>query len=124
MRAKRLEGYATSVVDGCWITWLPGYGLHQQDAAVNGKANIDLDQHPLPPPAIEFAVKDPFPRAKIELAVGHRNHHFAAHHLPLQVRIGIVFTGTVVANTGRSAHAAPVLRATPRSRGASHSRRH
>jgi hypothetical protein len=56
----------------------------------------DLDQHPLPPPAVKFAVEDPLPGAKIEPAVGHRNHNFAAHHLPLQVRVCIVLASAIV----------------------------
>ena len=43
----------------------------------------DLDQHPLPPAPVELAVEDPLPRAKVETAVGHRHHNFAAHDLPL-----------------------------------------
>ena len=43
----------------------------------------DLDQHPLPPPAVKFPVKDPLPGAKVQAAVGHRDHHFAAHHAQL-----------------------------------------
>jgi hypothetical protein len=64
----------------------------------------DLDQHPFPPPAVELTAKDPLPRARIKPAVGHRDHHLAAHHLrsaagfccPLQVRVRIVLTGAVV----------------------------
>ena len=44
-----------------------------------------LDQHPLAPPPVKLPVKDPLPGAKIEAAVGHRDHHFAAHALPLQL---------------------------------------
>jgi hypothetical protein len=39
---------------------------------------VALDQHPLPAPAIKFAVEDPFPRAKFEPAVGHRHHRYAS----------------------------------------------
>ena len=40
----------------------------------------DLDQHPLPTPAVKFAVEDPLPGAKVESAIGHRDHNLAAHH--------------------------------------------
>ena len=30
------------------------------------------------------------------MAVGHRYHHFTAHDLPFQVRIGVVLAGAVV----------------------------
>ena len=56
----------------------------------------DLDQHPLPPPAVELAVEDPLPRAKVEAAVGYRDDDLAAHDLSLQVGVGVVFAGAVV----------------------------
>ena len=34
---------------------------------------------------------------KIELAFGDCHHHFATHDLPLEVSIGVVFAGAVVA---------------------------
>ena len=56
----------------------------------------NLDQHTFPPPAVKLTVKDPLPRAEVESAVGHRDHNLAPHHLPLQVRVGIVLAGAVV----------------------------
>ena len=58
----------------------------------------DLDQHPLPPPAVEFAVENPLPGAKdfgepseaVEAAVRHSNDNLAAHNLPFQMRVGVV----------------------------------
>jgi hypothetical protein len=40
-----------------------------------------LDQHPLPPPPVKFAVKDTLPGAKVQAAVGDGTHDFAPHHL-------------------------------------------
>src|SRR5689334_6905409 len=51
----------------------------------------DLDEHSLPSPSIEFAVENLFPRPEIQLAVRDRHNDFAAHHLSLDVRIGIIF---------------------------------
>ena len=56
----------------------------------------DLDQHPLPPPTVKLAVKDPFPRAKVQPAVGHRDHNLAPHDLPLHMGVCIVLAGAIV----------------------------
>jgi hypothetical protein len=56
----------------------------------------DLDQHPLPSPAVKLPVEDALPRAEVETAVGHRDHHLAAHHLALQMRVGIVLARPIV----------------------------
>ena len=40
----------------------------------------DLDQHPLPPPAVELPVKDLLPRTKVQSPVGDRHDDLAAHH--------------------------------------------
>ena len=56
-----------------------------------------LDQHSLFSSAVEFAVENLFPRPEIQFAFGDRNDNFAAHDLTLQVCIGVVFAGTVVA---------------------------
>jgi hypothetical protein len=56
----------------------------------------DLDQHPLPPPAVELPVEDALPGAKVQPAAGDSNHHLAPHHLPLQVRVCIVLPGVIV----------------------------
>jgi hypothetical protein len=42
------------------------------------------------------ALKDPLPVAKIQTAVGHRDHHLAAHDLPLHMGVSIVFGGVIV----------------------------
>ena len=57
----------------------------------------DLHQHALRPAAVEFAVENLLPRAEVELAVGDGDHDFAAHDLPLQVGVGVVLAGAVVA---------------------------
>ena len=55
-----------------------------------------FDQDTLGAAAIEFAVEDLLPRAEVELAVGHSDHHLAAHHLALVMRIAVVLAGAVV----------------------------
>ena len=55
-----------------------------------------LDQDSFPTPAVELAVKDLLPGAKLETALGHCNHHLAAHDLPFQVSVGIVLAGAIV----------------------------
>src|SRR5258706_10737023 len=57
----------------------------------------DLHQHPLAPVAIELSIKDLLPGTEIEFALGNGHHHFASHHLALQMRIGVVLAGAVVA---------------------------
>jgi len=56
----------------------------------------DLHEDALLSAPIEFAVEDLFPRAEIQFAGGNSYHHFAAHDLTLQVRVGVVFAGTIV----------------------------
>src|SRR5436190_21518137 len=56
----------------------------------------DLDQHPLGPPAVEFAVKNLLPRAEVELAARDRDDNFAAHDLALVMSVGVIFAGAVV----------------------------
>ena len=56
----------------------------------------DLDQHPLLSSAVKLAVEDLLPPSKIQLAVGNGDDHFAPHHLPFDVRIGIIFPCVIV----------------------------
>src|SRR5512147_723652 len=56
----------------------------------------DFHQDPFTPAPIELAVKDLFPGAKIQLAVRNGHHNLAAHHLPLQVGVSIVFACLVM----------------------------
>ena len=60
----------------------------------------DLHEHSFAPAAVEFAVENLFPGTEIQSALGDRDDHFAAHDLTLQVRVGIVFAGTIVAISG------------------------
>ncbi len=46
--------------------------------------------------AVELAVKDLFPRAEIEFALGDGDHHFPAHDLPLVMGVAVVFAGAIV----------------------------
>src|SRR5690606_15726815 len=48
------------------------------------------DQHALFALTVEFAVEYLLPGPKIKFSVGYRSHDFAAHDLPLQVRVRIV----------------------------------
>jgi len=57
----------------------------------------DFDQDALAPPAIEFAVKDLLPRAKVQLAIRDGDDHFAPHDLTFEVGIAVIFACTVVA---------------------------
>ena len=55
-----------------------------------------LHQHPLPAAAIKFAVENLFPRAEVELAFSNRDYNFAAHKLPFDVGVAVVFAGEIV----------------------------
>ena len=55
-----------------------------------------LYQHSLPASPVELAIEDPLPGTKVESAVGHRDDHLAAHDLPLQVGVGVIFARPVV----------------------------
>ena len=56
----------------------------------------DLNQHSLLAAAVEFAVEDLLPGPEVELSGGHRYHHFAAHYLALDMRVGVVLPCSVV----------------------------
>lgn len=56
----------------------------------------DLNQQPLLPLTIKLVIENVLPRAKVKLAIGNCDHHFASHDLALHVRVCIVFAGTVV----------------------------
>jgi len=60
----------------------------------------NLHQHPLAAAAVELAVENLLPGAEVQFAVGDRHHHFPAHDLPLQVGVGVVLAGVVVAVLG------------------------
>ena len=61
-----------------------------------GSLSDDFHQHAFPPAAVEFTVKNLFPRTEIESALGDRDDHFAPHDLALHVGVGIVFAGAIV----------------------------
>src|SRR5262249_35079996 len=54
-----------------------------------------LQQHPLPPPAVELGVEDLLPRPKVEASLGDREDDLMRHELTLQVRVRIVLTVVV-----------------------------
>jgi len=47
--------------------------------------------------SVEFGVINLLPRAEVESALGHRNHHFMVHQQALQVRIAVGFAGAMMA---------------------------
>src|SRR5215212_3710537 len=55
-----------------------------------------LENHPLRPLAIPFALEDPLPGPKIESTGGHGNDHFVSDRERSQMRRGIVLTGSAV----------------------------
>ena len=55
-----------------------------------------FDEHPFATTAVELPVEDLLPGAEVQPSVGDGHHHFASHHLPLDVGIGIIFAGLVV----------------------------
>ncbi len=57
----------------------------------------DLHQHPLPSPPIELPVEDLLPRPEVQPPFGHGDYDFSSHDLPLDMRVGVVFPGVVVA---------------------------
>jgi hypothetical protein len=74
---------ATAVYSGNWMdvstiviatgVWCSACWSDTDSILIN-----ELDQSPLSPPAVKFAVEDPLPRAEVESAVGHRDHHCAS----------------------------------------------
>jgi hypothetical protein len=56
----------------------------------------DFHEYALVAAPVEFAVKNLLPRAEVEAALGDRHYHLAAHHLPLEMRIGVVLAGAIV----------------------------
>jgi len=56
----------------------------------------DLDQHPLLAAAVELTVEDLLPGTEVELSGSHRDHHFTAHHLALDMGVSVVFSSSVV----------------------------
>ena len=60
-----------------------------------------LHEHSLRPAAVEFTVEDLLPGAEVKPASRDRYHHLAAHHLPLEVSVGVVLAGPVMGVTLR-----------------------
>jgi hypothetical protein len=74
-----------------------GAGFHWGAVLVERRLlSDDLNQRAFLAPAVKLAVEDLLPRSEVELAAGDGDHHFASHHLPLHVRVRIVFAGAVV----------------------------
>src|ERR1017187_429424 len=53
-------------------------------------------ERPLASASIKFAVKDLFPRPKIEFAFCNSHDDFATHDLPFQMGVGVIFASPVV----------------------------
>ena len=56
----------------------------------------DLDQHALPAIAVKFPVEDLFPGTEIQFAFRDGHHHFTAHDLAFQMRVGVVLARAIV----------------------------
>jgi hypothetical protein len=57
----------------------------------------DLHQHPLLSAPVELPVQDLLPRPEVQPPLGYCHHDFPPHDLPLDVRVGVVLAGVVVA---------------------------
>src|SRR5206468_11933057 len=70
-----------------------------------------LDDHPLLPSPVELGIEHLFPWSEIECAVGDRQHDLVPHDRALEMRVGIVFAGLMVAiiETGRRELLEPCL---------------
>jgi hypothetical protein len=55
-----------------------------------------FDQHALAAAAIKLSIENLFPGPEVQFALRDRNNHFPAHHLPFEMRVGIVFAGAIV----------------------------
>ena len=54
-----------------------------------------FDQYLFRPASVEFTVKDLFPGAEVQLASGDGHDYLAAHDLPFEMGIGIVFVAVM-----------------------------
>src|SRR5262245_15605610 len=77
----------------------------------------DLDDDPLLPPPVELRIEHLLPRTEVERTLGDREDHLVMHQRALEMRVGIVLTGLVMAIVpgGRKLlepHHAAVLQAT------------
>jgi hypothetical protein len=66
-------------------------------AAAGALLPNQFHQHAIRPPPVEFAVEDLLPGAEVEFAGGDGGDDLAAHDLSLEMGVGIVFAGAVVA---------------------------
>jgi len=69
----------------------------EDGAADRSSFPYDFYQDPLLSSSVELSIKDLFPGTKIEFPFRYRHDDLPSHHLPLDVRIGVVFPGIVVA---------------------------
>jgi len=66
---------------------------------VNGYSPIIFyatHQDPFPAPTVKFAIKDLFPWAKIQLPLGYGDDDLSTHHLPFEMRIGVILARAIV----------------------------
>ena len=83
----------------------------------------NLDQHPFASATVKLAIKNLFPGAEIESAVGDGNNNLPAHDLPFHMGVGVVFTD-IVPVYRKPAHGERVFPARHHNRDAGRTRRH
>src|SRR5436190_3414100 len=74
-----------------------GRGGYSRSSAISHLLAHDLDDDALLPAAVELGVEDLLPWTEIQPAVGDRQGHLMAHDGALQVRVGVVFSGLMMA---------------------------
>jgi hypothetical protein len=70
--------------------------LHSSDFRPPASLSNHLHQHALRPSPVEFSLKDLLPGAEVEFAGGDGDDDFAAHDLPFEVGVGVVFAGAAM----------------------------
>lgn len=66
------------------------------ETIASGLISDDLYQHAFPAPTVELTVKDLFPGAEIQFALGDGDDNLPAHNLALHVSVRIVLPGAVM----------------------------
>src|SRR3977135_729886 len=68
---------------------------------VNGYSPIIFTKDPFPAPTVKFAIQDLFPWAKIQLPLGYGDDDVSTHHLPFEMRTGVILARAIVVVLGR-----------------------
>src|SRR5436305_6543179 len=95
-RPEWVNGKATATCRGGMGSWRTAARCSPSPTIASLLPN-HLHHHPLRPSPVELAVEDLLPGAEVELAGGDGDDNFAAHDLPLEMGVGVVFPGAVVA---------------------------